>query len=161
MEKIRGSGVEGDPTWISEQACSMASMVAWSCCPLGVPPGKPCMAAAAAAVCVHLGPGDGLELQATTARSPPPARPASPWPRRPQSAPSRSWATSSRTLGLRDEQRQDLGRFLLRSPSSGAGGAEQAARGDEEAVREGRRQHGRRSRRRGTGRSRRRGMGES
>jgi hypothetical protein len=31
-----------------EQACSMASMEAWSCCGSGLPPGKLCMAAAAA-----------------------------------------------------------------------------------------------------------------
>jgi hypothetical protein len=34
-----------DQTWMREQACSMASMVAWSCCGSGLPPGKPCMAA--------------------------------------------------------------------------------------------------------------------
>jgi hypothetical protein len=34
--------------WMREQACSMASMVAWSCCGSGLPPGKLCMAAAAA-----------------------------------------------------------------------------------------------------------------
>jgi hypothetical protein len=32
--------------WMTEQACSMTSMVAWSCCGSGLPPGQPCMAAA-------------------------------------------------------------------------------------------------------------------
>lgn len=35
-------------TCMREHACSMASMVAWSCCGSGLPPGKPCMVAAAA-----------------------------------------------------------------------------------------------------------------